>query len=178
MDIPLNIIDECNKLSNDLNETMFIFDSRNKLLSLKEIRDTKLDLVTNGNKDIFHINNEKYFGTFPSMLSYYDTETKVIDRYEKYNIVLKYLKIIGFISGENNFGPEFEEAYFITIGNNHFILRLKPNLFINLIYQGNSILKCFFNRKKILNTIIKYLPKEVESRDFILENILNEKTEY
>lgn len=177
MDIPLNIIEECNNLSDELNETMFIFDSRNKLLGLKEMRNAKIDAVTNS-KDIYHINNEKYFKTFPSMQSYYDTETKVINRYEKYNIVLNYLKIIGFVAGENNFGPEFEEAFFIKMDNNHFILRLKPNLFIDIIYQGNSILKCFFNRKKIINTIIKYLPSDVESRDFILENILNDKTEY
>lgn len=160
-DIPQNLIDECEKLSEENGIVYFIFDKHTKNvidknksnLSTEEKRDITIDdILDDGNK--FYIGSEIEYNEIPSRFAYYDTETKVVGRYNRYDIVLNFFKDLGFQPGFGNFGPEYEQGFFYVSNNhNRIILRIKPNLFINLknvdendkeiTYNG------FFSRSKI-----------------------------
>lgn len=170
-DIDNELIEECEILSKNNNQTYFIFDTNisnriesNDNLSIERLRNEKLSLLL-GELD-FKIGTEEDFKGLPSRFSYYDTETKIIDRYEKYNYVVKYLIGIGFTPGITNFGPEFEQSYLIELNSEKFICRLQPNLFLKIIYQDSDFITTiyneFFNKEKIFETM-----KAVASSSFI-----------
>lgn len=51
------------------------------------------------------------FINLPSRFSYYDTETKLVGRYKRYQFVVDFFKKLGFKPSESNFGPEFEQSF-------------------------------------------------------------------
>ena len=194
-DIPQELIDECEKMSEN-GETHFIFDtqttnlvkSRWKDLRTDEKRDLLLDQLLDVNK--YHIGNVNIFSlTLPSRFSYYDTETKLSDRYERYNAVIGFLNKIGFVKNDvlgANYGPEFEQSFILEMVDNQgyykILIRLRPNLFISLsTFTSSEIVNQsydgFFNKEIIIKILRSTCPEVYKAilRDYKLDELLNLK---
>lgn len=139
--IPQSLIDECNKLGEVSDKIFFIFDKKIKNIvnrnntSIEVLRDNKLDeILDDGIK--YYIADENEFNSMPSRFAYYDSEIKLSGRYDRYNHVLNFFKILNFEPGFGNFGPELEQAFFYIVKYDNIsykiILRIQPNLFIHL----------------------------------------------
>ena len=138
--IPQSLIDECNQLSENGN-IHFIFDKKIKNIvnrnntSIEVLRDNRLDEILD-DECKYYIADENEFNSMPSMFAYYDSEIKLSGRYDRYNHVLDFFKILNFEPGFGNFGPELEQAFFYIVNyggvSYKIILRIQPNLFIHL----------------------------------------------
>ena len=190
-EIPQKLIDECEELSND-GETYFIFDNKvttniksQYIHNKDEVRDFNLTEILSDEDDKYHIGTELYFRELPSRFSYYDTETKLTDRYDRYNYVLKFIKNLTFEPSKSNFGPEFEQSFILEIldsGEFHkYVIRVKPNLFISMIYWSQdgqvNLYDGFFKKSKMFESIERTCPFVYKSiiRDEKIKEILNEK---
>ena len=130
-------------------------------------------------EDAYHIGTELDFLGLPSRFSYYDTETKLSNRYKRYDYVTDFLKKLAFIPSFNNFGLEYEQSYTFEFsdedGSEKFIIRLQPNLFLKILYQSSekydTVFNGFFNKSKIDN-IIKTFASDAMIRDSKLSQIL------
>ena len=158
-EVPTSLINECNELAKETGIIHFIFDKSIKNIinrnnkSIEEVRDSKIDEVLD--EDIYYIGDESEFNGMPSRFSYYDTETKLIGRYNRYDYVLRFIKNFGFEPGFANYGPELEQSFYLLIESGKIILRLQPNLHISLrrvdsegdirVYSG------FFSKSRIYN---------------------------
>jgi hypothetical protein len=160
-------IDECEKRAEETGETHFLFDTklshlvkRKNILNKEDRRESDIsELLEN---DAYHIGTEIDFNMMPSRFSYYDTETKLKCRYEKYSLVVDFIKSLGFEPSEFNLGPEMEQAYILELREDEyvekFIVRLQPNLFLKLIHMKddfNTIYNGFFSKTKIFEGIDK-----------------------
>ena len=160
-DVSISLINECNRLSKETGIIHFIFDkstkniiNRNNNKKIDEIRDSKIEEILD-DEESYYIGNENEFNALPSRFSYYDTETKLVGRYNRYDYVLKFVKEFGFQPGFANYGPEFEQSFFLNIQSGKLIIRIQPNLHISLrridengdvrVYNG------FFSKSKIYN---------------------------
>ena len=180
-------IDECEKRAEETGEIHFLFDTnlshlikRKNILNKEDRRESDLsELLEN---DVYHIGTEMDFNQMPSRFSYYDTETKLKCRYEKYSFVLDFIKSLGFEPSEFNFGPEMEQAYILDLREGEesekFIIRLQPNLFLKLIHMKddfNTIYNGFFSRTKIFEAIDKHSGNlsKILVRDAKIKDILS-----
>jgi hypothetical protein len=166
-EIPQYLIDECNSLSDKDGNTYFIFDRETtNIIESMNIwsKDDKRDFIINNifDDDIYHIGDVNYFIGMPTRWSYYDTETRLIDRYQRYNYVKDYIIDLGFEYSITNSGPEYEQSFIIDFDNNKWILRLSPNLFIKIIHEDyqnqfppneKNIFNGFFNKSIILESL-------------------------
>ena len=180
-------IDECEKRSEETGEIHFLFDTKlshfvkkKNILNKEDRRESDLsELLEN---DAYHIGTEIDFNQMPSRFSYYDTETKLKCRYEKYSFVLDFIKSLGFEPSEFNLGPEMEQAYILDLREGEesekFIIRLQPNLFLKLIHMKddfNTIYNGFFSRTKIFEAIDKHSGNlsKILVRDAKIKDILS-----
>lgn len=180
-------IDECEKRAEETGETHFLFDTklshlikRKNILNKEDRRESDLsELLEN---DAYHIGTEMDFNQMPSRFSYYDTETKLKCRYEKYSLVLDFIKSLGFEPSEFNFGPEMEQAYILDLREGEesekFIVRLQPNLFLKILHMKddfNTIYNGFFSRTKIFEAIDKHSGNlsKILIRDAKIKDILS-----
>ena len=179
-DIKLSLIEECEELSIKNNKTYFIFDDMvsnriktNNQPTSELLRDEKINILLD-DEDSYHIGTEDDFKGLPSRYSYYDTETKLIGRYRRYDFVTTYLSKIGFIPVITNLGPEFEQSYLIELPEEKFICRLQPNLRLKIIYQNpdgiDNIFEGFF--KVEIFEIMKSVASTSFARDLKLSQIL------
>jgi hypothetical protein len=139
-DIPKSLIDECNQLGENGN-IYFIFDKKIKNIvnrnntSIEVLRDNRLDEILD-DECKYYIADENEFNSMPSRFAYYDSEIRLSGRYDRYNHVLNFFKILNFETGFGNFGPELEQAFFYIVNyegvSYKIILRIQPNLFIHL----------------------------------------------
>lgn len=191
-DIPILLIEECNNLYEQTGLVHFIFDYDTKdkisILSHKskdEKREEILESLLDENNG-FYISDENEFNSMPSRFSYYDTETKSSDKYQRYKIVVDFIKQIGFEPSEWNLGSEYEQSFSIELidsGVNKWTLRLRPNLFLSIEHfykgitegQNGIIYDGFFNRGKILNCLSACNKSYFESkvRDFKLSKLVD-----
>ena len=180
-------IDECEKRAEETGEIHFLFDTklshlikRKNILNKEDRRESDLsELLEN---DAYHIGTEMYFNQMPSRFSYYDTETKLKCRYEKYSLVLDFIKSLGFEPSEFNFGPEMEQAYILDLREGEesekLIVRLQPNLFLKILHMKddfNTIYNGFFSRTKIFEAIDKHSGNlsKILIRDAKIKDILS-----
>ena len=172
-EIPQDLIDNCETTATLTGETYFIFDSEitKKIISNSSSREERLAYLTGEldtelekYNDTYHIGDVNFFDGFPSRFSYYDTETKLTCRYKKQDLVIEYLNKLGFTKSQFNYGPEYEQSFYIEIRDEDnkfiekFIVRLQPNLFLKVIYSSDSnvtIYNGFFNKNKIVESISK-----------------------
>ena len=172
-EIPQDLIDKCETIASLTGKTYFIFDSEitKKIINNSSSREEKLAYLTGEldtelekYNDTYHIGDVYFFNGFPSRFSYYDTETKLTCRYKKQDLVIEYLEKLGFTKSQFNYGPEYEQSFYIEIRDENnkfiekFIVRLQPNLFLKIIYSSDSnvtIYNGFFNKEKIMNSISK-----------------------
>lgn len=192
-EIPQSLIDECEILSQD-GMTRFIFDKSltngiNRKLGTKEAKRQLVvdELLDDGDCD-FYIADEEEFNTMPSRLSYYDTETKMMGIYQRHQYVIDFFKKLGFEAGLSNLGPEFEQSFILSIYDDETggilykcILRIKPNLFINLVAEygdfienKKTVYKGFFSKSKVIGMLNETCPDIYKSliRNVKLEDIL------
>ncbi len=194
-EIPQHLIDECEKLALENDMTYFIFDKNEtnainlKLRPNKETeRDVKIDDLID---EDFHIGTIDDFNDMPSRLSLYDTETKLIGRYDRYKLVVNLFIKLGFGHSINNFGPEFEQTFSLSSTDNgeygeFWLARLQPNLFLSIKYSGYNenqdshleVFNGFFNKSKILQSLFNSSEslKQIV-RDIKIESIVKEKEE-
>ena len=175
-DIPQNLIDMCNKLSEENGIIHFIFDkntkniiNRNNNKKIDEIRDSKIEEILD-DEESYYIGNENEFNALPSRFSYYDTETKLVGRYNRYDYVLKFVKEFGFQPGFANYGPEFEQSFFLIIESGKIILRLQPNLNISLRrvdHDGEQKVYSGFFSKSRIYTYLKNIIGELELQSLV-----------
>lgn len=180
-DIPQSLIDECEELSKLNNQIYFIFDDMvsnriktNNNPTNEILREEKLNLILEDD-DCYHIGTEDDFKGLPSRYSYYDTETKLVGRYRRYDFVTSYLSKIGFTPSITNIGPEYEQSYLNELVDEKFICRLQPNLRVKLIYQNTDCFKTVFEgffKKKEIFEIMKSLAGTSFTRDIMLSQIL------
>ena len=175
-EVPKSLIDECERLSQD-GITRFIFDryltntARKKIShSKEEVRDITIDEVLS---DDYYISDEDEFNLMPSRFPYYDTETKMTCRWSKHKIVIDWFQKLGFEPGLSNAGSEFEQSFTLSVYDDETggilykcILRIQPNLFINLtaehgdfIENKKTFYKGFFNRNKVLEMLGETSPE-------------------
>lgn len=173
-EIPKFLIDECNRLSEETGEIQFIFDNdmshklSNKYSSIDDNRESKIDLILSDCN--YHIGSETHFKELPSRFAYYDTEIRLSGRYDRYKYVVDFLTKLTFTPGISNLGPEFEQSYVLSVyeDDEHykFIVRLKPNLFIDIISHSNcggSKYSGYFKKSVILETILSNCPNAYKS---------------
>lgn len=179
-------IDECEKRAEETGETHFLFDTKlSHLIKKKNIlnkEDKREYEISNLLEDeVYHIGTETDFNQMPSRFSYYDTETKLKSRYEKYSLVVDFLKSIGFEPSEFNHGQEMEQAYILDLREGEesekFIVRLQPNLFLKLIHMKddfNTIYNGFFSKRKMFEAFDKHSGNlsKILIRDTKIKNIL------
>jgi len=186
-EVSISLINECNKLSEETGIIHFIFDkntkniiNRNNDKTIDEIRDSKIERILD-DEESYYIGNENEFNGLPSRFSYYDTETKILGRYNRYNYILSFINEFGFQPGFANYGPEFEQSFFLIIESGKIILRLQPNLNISLrridhdgeqkVYSG------FFSKSRIyiyLKNIIGESELQSLVRDIKLKYLFEE----
>lgn len=184
-EIKQSLIEECEELSIKNNKTYFIFDDMvsnriksNNQTTTQTLRDEKLNVLLE-DEDSYHIGTEDDFKGLPSRYSYYDTETKLVGRYRRYDFVTSYLSKIGFTPVITNLGPEYEQSYLIELVDEKFICRLRPNLFLKIIYQNSYFVDCgqktifegFFKKTEIFE-IMKSVAGTSFARDLKLSQIL------
>ena len=123
----------------------------------------------------------------PSRFSFYDTETKLTCKYQRHKFVIDYFNKLGFKPGLSNFGSEYEQSFILSIYDDETggilykcILRIQPNLFINLIAEygdfienKKTVYKGFFSKTKILEMLNGTCPDiyKMIIRDVKLEDI-------
>ena len=186
-DIDQYFIEECEKRAEETGKIHFIFDTklshlvkRKNILNKEDRRESDLsELLEN---KAYHIGTEMDFNQMPSRFSYYDTETKLKCRYEKYSLVVDFLKSLGFEPSEFNLGPEMEQAYILELREGEdiekFIIRLQPNLIMKLIHMRddfNTIYNGFFSKKNIFEAFDKHSGNlsKILVRDTKIKDILS-----
>ena len=183
-EIPQQLIDECEKLASENGMTYFIFDKNEsntinlKLRPNKETeREIKIDDLIG---EDFHIGTIDDFNDMPSRISLYDTETKLVGRYDRYKLVVDIFSKLGFDPSINNFGPEFEQTYSLSVESageygEFWLVRLQPNLFLSIKYSNYTesqdsnieVFNGFFNRNQIFQSLLK----SSESLKFIIRDL-------
>ena len=190
-EVPQSLIDECERLCKD-GKTRFIFDkhltnvARKRIShSKKETRDINLDEIL---LDEYYISDESEFNLMPSRFPYYDKETKVTCRWTKHKVVTEWFEKLGFKPGLSNVGPEMEQSFTLSVYDDETggilykcILRIQPNLFVNLIAEHGDFIeniktmyKGFFKKSEILRLLNETSPSiyKMIVREVKLEEIL------
>ena len=187
-DIPQNLIDECNQLGENGN-IFFIFDKKiknivNRNKSTPDLRDSKIDEILDKNyheESKYYIADENDFNSMPSRFAYYDSEIRLSGRYDRYNHVLNFFKILNFEPGFGNFGPELEQAFFYISNYEDIsytiILRIQPNLFIYLkMVDENGREKTyngFFSKSRIYD-FLKSIMSDSEFKSLVRDSKLEQ----
>jgi hypothetical protein len=176
-----DLILECESLSQD-GKPRFIFDKMTSMqidlfysTDKSEEREVKLDSILDDKT--FYISDETEFEIMPSRFSIYDTETKMTCRWSRYKLVTDFFTSLGFTNGLSNLGPEYEQSFVLLIDDYKCVLRLRPNLTIDLISDfndSNKKLSCFFSKKKIIDFLSHETPDSYKStlRDFKIDKVL------
>ena len=190
-EVPQSLIEECERLCKD-GKTRFIFDkhltnaARKRIShSKKERKDINLDEIL---LDEYYISDESEFNLMPSRFPYYDTETKMTCRWTKHKVVTEWFKKLGFKPGLSNVGPEMEQSFTLSVYDDETggilykcILRIQPNLFVNLIAEHGDFIeniktmyKGFFKKSEILRLLNETSPSiyKMIVREVKLEEIL------
>jgi hypothetical protein len=188
-EIPQELIDECEDLSIKNDDIYFIFDSntsstiKSRLSSTKsEKRDNLIDSIID--VEAYYIGTDVEFISLPSRLSYYDTETKLVGRYKRYQFVVDFFTKLGFTPSISNFGPEFEQSFIYemfegSLFRQKIVVRIQPNLFIKMSIQDHQTLGTvyigFFSKSGIYKSLSEYSHDLYTSilRDAKLEDILS-----
>jgi len=180
-------IDECEKRAEETGKIHFLFDTklshfikRKNIFNKEDKRESDLSKLLE--EEAYHIGTEMDFNQMPSRFSYYDTETKLKCRYEKYSLVVDFIKSLGFEPSEFNLGPEMEQSYILELREGEdiekFIIRLQPNLFTKLIHMRddfNTIYNGFFSKTNIFEAFDKHSGNlsKILVRDTKIKDILS-----
>jgi hypothetical protein len=188
-EIPQELIDECEELSLKNDDIYFIFDSnttstiKSRLSSSKsERRDNLIDSIIDF--DAYYIGTDIDFINLPSRFSYYDTETKLVGRYKRYQFVVDFFLKLGFTPSQSNFGPEFEQSFIFemyegSLFKQKIVVRIQPNLFIKMSIQDfdslNNVYIGFFSKGGIYKSLSEYSHELYTGilRDAKLEDLLS-----
>ena len=168
-------------------KTRFIFDKHLTNAARKRISHSKKERK-DINLDEYYISDESEFNLMPSRFPYYDTETKMTCRWTKHKVVTELFKKLGFKPGLSNVGPEMEQSFTLSVYDDETggilykcILRIQPNLFVNLIAEHGDFIeniktmyKGFFKKSEILRLLNETIPSiyKMVVREVKLEEIL------
>jgi hypothetical protein len=184
----VEIIEYARELSKETSETTCIYDAQqihlfNRPVTKSEIRNHKIESILN--TDFFIIDSSEIILDYPSITTYYDTETDSSDILTRHQRVTEFLESIWFTPSQ--FIDEEEEdalnnIELHTIYETHFVskslknisIRISPNLLTKIIiysYEPNKEITFFFNKSEIMRIIEKEAPVEWK-RDIKIESIL------
>ena len=185
-EVPQSLIEECERLCKD-GKTRFIFDKHLTNAARKRISHSKKERK-DINLDEYYISDESEFNLMPSRFPYYDTETKMTCRWTKHKVVTEWFEKLGFKPGLSNVGPEMEQSFTLSVYDDETggilykcILRIQPNLFVNLIAEHGDFIeniktmyKGFFKKSEILRLLNETIPSiyKMVVREVKLEEIL------
>ena len=185
-EVPQSLIEECERLCKD-GKTRFIFDKHLTNAARKRISHSKKERK-DINLDEYYISDESEFNLMPSRFPYYDTETKMTCRWTKHKVVTEWFEKLGFKPGLSNVGPEMEQSFTLSVYDDETggilykcILRIQPNLFVNLIAEHGDFIeniktmyKGFFKKSEILRLLNETSPSiyKMIVREVKLEEIL------
>lgn len=181
-EIEQHFIDKCDRLAEETGETHFLFDTKLSNFIKKKKSINKEELCLLEEEEAYHIGTETEFGAMPSRFSYYDTETKLKDRYEKYAFATRFIESLHFVPSEFNLGQEMEQSYILELREGEdmekFIIRLQPNLFLKIIHirdDFNTIYSGFFSKRKMFESIDKHSGNlsKILIRDSKIKDILS-----
>jgi hypothetical protein len=167
-EVPQSLIDICNNISEETGLIHFIFDKKTKNI-INRNNNKKIDEILD-DEESYYIGNENEFNQMPSRFSYYDTETKILGKYNRYNYVISFINEFGFQPGFANYGPEFEQSFFLIIESGKIILRLQPNLNISLRrvdHDGDQKVYSGFFSKSRIYTYLKNIIGELELQSIV-----------
>jgi len=183
--IPIDLINECNKKHEETNITHLILDvsDKAKIYRLKGNksgeRETKIDSILDTQ---FEVVSWYDLMDMPSRQTFYDSVTKHTDIFERHKIVLNFLNSIdfyiadllesGFTQQELLFNLYTKEVAYV---NGIIIIRVKQNLMCEIsIMNGNNVKKHFFfyNPNQILNIVFENSGK-IEKRNLKIEHLLD-----
>lgn len=184
-EIDESLIEECNKLSEETGRIHFIFDTSSKLNiemissqnTKMNCRDAFIDIVLETEEPPYYIGDIEELNISQSRYTYYDTETKEIGRYPRYNVIVDFLKILGFKDSISNFGIEYEQVFNLEYDGIRISTRVKPNMFIEIstISEEGELLKnsFFFQKDKILQFLHSCKITPTILRDIKINYIIN-----
>lgn len=187
----IEIIENARKFSKEKGEIMCIYDMQQKRafstpMSKNEIRDFKIDSIFG---EHFLIDSSELILEYPSITTYYDTETNSSDILTRHQIVAEFLESIWFrpsqfIEEEEDVLKNIElhtiyETHFTSKDLKNISIRVSPNLLTKIIiwsyYLPNNIsakeITFFFNKSEIIRIIEKEAPVEWK-RDIKIKTIL------
>ena len=156
-----------------------VINKNKSYLTTDEKREITLDDILDDPDNKFYIGSECEYNQMPSRFAYYDTETKVVGRYSRYNKVLEFFNNLGFQPGLSNLGPEYEQSFTLNIEEIQLILRIKPNLIINITcYKNfyNHTYNGIFSKEGVYTYFKKILNENIYKeliRDKKIEDILS-----
>lgn len=139
-EIPQSLIEECIEMSAKNGEIMCIFD-RYTMDVIEGKKGNETDVK-------FYIKPWYHVLSMPSRSIYYDTETKLVNRFRKIDKVMSFLESIDFVKYDcNDIQIERDNVFFNEKINTY--LTLKPNL---MIYINNQFI--FYDPTKLLSIVI------------------------
>lgn len=116
----------------------------------------KLSLLKGETYFIFHEDSDFFVGAveefnkMPSRFSFYDTNSKILDNYKRYNDAYNFFINLELTPSEYNLGREYDQTFTNEFG---VIVTLKPNLFYSIKLNNNNNTWCdfkgFFNKEVI-----------------------------
>jgi hypothetical protein len=186
----VEIIEYARELSKETDKSSCIYDAQQihffnpprPLMTKSEIRNHKIESILN--TDFFIIDSSEIILDYPSITTYYDTETDSSDILTRHQRVTEFLESIWFTPSQ--FIDEEEDALnnieLHTIYETHFVskslknisIRISPNLLTKIIiysYEPNKEITFFFNKSEIIRIIEKEAPVEWK-RDIKIKSIL------
>lgn len=172
--VPKELIYKCEEKYKKTGIHQFLFSDENRSSILQKKgnksgnRNDKINRIID-EKNLFYISDESEFNEMPSIHSYYDTETKLSCRHQRYKYIYNFIKSLGLEPNVWNLGPEYEQNFSISSNNPYekFTIRLKPNFFITILYNDSdsniTIYNGFFNKTIITNSLSKYVKNELHT---------------
>lgn len=187
----IEIIENARKFSKEKGEIMCIYDMQQKRafstpMSKNEIRDFKIDSIFG---EHFLIDSSELILQYPSITTYYDTETNSSDILTRHQKVAEFLESIWFrpsqfIEEEEDVLKNIElhtiyETHFTSKDLKNISIRVSPNLLTKIIIRPNDLpnnisakeITFFFNKSEIIRIIEKEAPIEWK-RDMKIKTIL------
>jgi hypothetical protein len=187
----IDLIKDAKKISEENGEVTCIYDSgfRDTFswngMTKSVIRNSKIDSILG---DDFFIDSSEFILSFPSIPTYYDTETDSSDILTRHQRVIEFLDYIEF-KPSNILEEEFNifnvsdnntkyECSFYSESIKNVIITICPNLLTKIkvmplySHEFNEEFTLFFNKNEIIRIVEKHAPVEWK-REIKINRIIN-----
>lgn len=187
----IDLIKDAKKISEENGEVTCIYDSgfRDTFswngMTKSLIRHSKIDSILG---DDFFIDSSEFILSYPSIPTYYDTETDSSDILTRHQRVIEFLDYIEFkpsnileeefnIFNASDYNTKYECSFYSKSIKN-VIITICPNLLTKIkvmplySYEFNEEFTLFFNKNEIIRIVEKHAPVEWK-REIKINRIIN-----